>query len=523
MSAYASSPLTLALLLAGSLITWAAPAARAAVSLPAVFTDNMVLQRGMKIPVWGWSAPGEGVTVTLNGRRATATADASGRWETRLPSMAAGGPYEMTVTGTNGSGSGAQNVNVRNVLIGEVWVASGQSNMQFSLHDANFSANAVAAADLPNLRLFTVPDTVAGEPQSDVKASWQVSDPKTAEWFSAVAFFFGQKLHADLNVPIGLIHTSWGGTPAEAWTPWAAMEKDPMLQPILARWEGQVKAYPAQREAYDKALADWNTKAAQSKADGQPEPDKPNPPEDPRQSSWRPAGLYNAMIAPLVPYGVRGAIWYQGESNAGRAVQYQDLFATMIRQWRAAWGQGDFPFLFVQLANWQPGGDSWAELREAQTKTLALPNTGMAMAVDIGDTTDIHPKNKREVGRRLALVAEATVYGLKQPYSGPMFRSMTVEGNRIHLAFDHADGGLKSRDGGPLKGFTVATEGGPFVPATARVEGETVVVWSDAVAHPAAARYAWGSDPEVSLFNGEDLPASPFRTDTWRALTQDER
>jgi sialate O-acetylesterase len=326
-------------------------------------------------------------------------------------------------------------------------------------------------------------------------------------------------------VPIGLIHTSWGGTPAEAWTSAAALAAEPELAPIGKDWEQKLADYPKSLEKYRNQLDEWHQASLKAETDGKPAPPPPQFPSDPYSSSWRAAGLYNGMVAPLIPYGIRGAIWYQGESNADRAYQYRKLFPVMIQDWRRAWGQGDFPFLFVQLAgfvqDWSPK-TTWAELREAQLRTLSLPKTGMAVAADIGDPYDIHPKNKQEVGRRLALAAQAIAYGKDVVYSGPVYESKTLEGDKIRLRFKHVTGGLTAKGGKPLKGFEIAGEDRKFVPAQANIEGNTVVVRSDKVPRPVAVRYAWADYPECSLYNRAGLPASPFRTDDWPGVTADK-
>lgn len=503
--------------------------ALATVRLPTVISDDMVLQQGQKDPIWGWADPGEKVTVAINGQKVSATADREGRWLVRLSAMKAGGPYDMTVTGDNDitrnsvissvTIPGPSVIKLSNILVGEVWICSGQSNMEWPVAASNNAQQEIAGATFPQIRLLTVEKATAGFPQTEMKGRWVMCTPRTVGDFSAVGYFFGRKLHRDLNVPVGLIDSSWGGTPAESWTPTSYLEANTDFHPILSRWESSAKLYPQQLKDYEKLLADWTTASTQPQDRGMPLPAKPNPPTDPFNNPWRPATLYNAMIAPIVPYGIRGAIWYQGESNADRAYQYRSLFATMIKSWRDKWGKGDFPFLFVQLANFAPGGNNWPELREAQTKTLDLPNTGMAVITDIGDPNDIHPRNKQDVGHRLALAAEANTYGRKISYSGPMYRSMRVEGSKVRLRFNHANNGLKTTGGTMLKGFTIAGEDKEFKPAEARIEGGTVVVWSDQVSSPKSVRYNWSGNPEGNLYNGADLPANSFRTDDWPGLT----
>jgi sialate O-acetylesterase len=345
--------------------------------------------------------------------------------------------------------------------------------------------------------------------------------------FSAVGYFFGRDLHKELGVPVGLINTSWGGTPAESWTTRPTLEEDPEFVPIVERWNQARENYPEQKKKHEEALAKWKEEVQKAKAEGKQPPRQPSPPLFERKQ-YEPASLYNGMIAPLIPYAIKGAIWYQGESNAGRAYQYRSLFSAMIRDWRREWGQGAFPFLFVQLANFmarepEPADSAWAELREAQSVALRLPKAGQAVIIDIGEADNIHPKNKQDVGYRLALNALAIAYGRDIVYSGPTFKSMELEGDRIRLHFDHIGGGLEAKGGGPLKGFAIAGEDGKFVWADAAIEGDAVVVRSAQVAHPVAVRYAWANNPECNLYNKEGLPASPFRTDTWPGVTEGKR
>jgi sialate O-acetylesterase len=639
-----------------------APTARAEVRLPALVGDNMVVQQGVKARVWGWAEPGSRVTVAMGGKSAAATADAQGRWEARVGPFKAGGPYEMTIASKN-------TMVLKNILVGEVWVASGQSNMEWPLQNAAHGADEVARANYPEIHLFTVTKATALTPRDDVQGRWVVCTPETAGAFSAVAYFFGRQLHEKLKTPVGLIHTSWGGTPAEAWTSRETLAASAELRPMVealdrasvnlptalrdyeaaaAKWEAEhflqdpgnkgadlgyarddfdesgwqrmrlpqhwesaglsidgavwfrkTVDVPAQWAGKDLALSlgpiddfdttyfngakvgaigretpnfymtprkytvpgalvrrgrnqiavrvfdhygeggfggtaadmwlgppgasaialagDWLYKVEMSveplKVDFATQPVAPPAAGNPNT----PTVLYNAMLAPLTAYAMRGAIWYQGEANAGRARQYQSLFPAMIRNWRAAWGEGDFPFLFVQLANFQarqsePGDSNWAELREAQLMTLKEPATGMAVIIDIGEANDIHPKNKQDVGRRLALVALAKTYGQRGEFSGPLFESSAVEGGKVRLRFSHAEG-LRTADGGPPKGFAVAGADGKFVWADATIEGSEVTVWSGAVARPLAVRYAWADNPEANLVNRAGLPASPFRTD----------
>ncbi|MBI1390101.1 MAG: sialate O-acetylesterase [bacterium] len=499
----------------------ATPATWANVKLNALFNDNAVLQRGEAIPVWGWADPGEKITVQIDRQKASTKADQDGKWMVKLKSMKEGGPYELKVAGNN-------EITLKNIMIGEVWVCSGQSNMQWRVGDVNNAEYEVAHAWYPNIRLFYVPRVAAGAPQDNVNASWDVCSPDTIPNFSAVAYFFGRELNERLNVPIGLIHTSWGGTPAESWTSEEFLSGNPELEHYTANEREQLAKVDQTYADFQKKFADWVERAKAAEAHGEVVPEAPGVPGDYRRNPWRPTSLYNAMIAPLIPCAFRGAIWYQGESNADRAIEYRTLFPEMIKSWRANWDQGDFPFYFVQLANFNANG-KWPELREAQTMTLSLPHTGMAVIIDIGDPYDIHPRNKQEVGRRLALNALAQDYGYDLEYSGPMYKSMSKDGSSIVLSFDHAESGLvagprmdeayvrrASRNGGGdgvLRGFEIAGSDGAYHPANAEIKDGKVVVSSPEVSDPVNARYAWKDNPdEANLYNRAGLPASPFRT-----------
>ncbi len=481
----------------------------AEVTLPAVISDNMVLQKG-KANVWGKAEPKEKVTIKLAGKTATATAGEDGAWSAKLDVPKAGGPFEMTVEGKN-------SITIKNVVVGEVWVASGQSNMEFTMGGVKDAAKEVEEAKFPMIRMFTVTKKVADEPQSDCKGRWEVCAPEAVRGFSAVGYFFARDLNRKLKVPVGVIHTSWGGTPAESWTPKATLEADEELKLINERWGKFAENFAKAKEDAEKKLAQWKEQAAKDKADGKPGKPAPRVPQSPDSNPNKPSGLYNGMIAPIVPYTVRGAIWYQGESNAGRALEYRKLFPAMIQSWRKAWGT-DLPFGFVQLANFmarkpEPADSAWAMLREAQTMTLKLPKTGMAVIIDIGEEKDIHPKNKQDVGKRLALWAEANVYDQGETFSGPMFSSMKVSGDKATITFKNS-GGLVAKDG-PLKGFAIAGEDMKFAWADAKIAGANVVVTNPSMPKPVAVRYAWADNPECNLYNKAGLPASPFRTDNW--------
>lgn len=633
-------------------------AVRANVILPAIFSDNMVLQQKTNAAIWGKADPGRIVEVSTTWSKTVyaAKADQNGRWKVMVATPGYGGPYLIMVSGGN-------KIVLKNVLIGEVWVCSGQSNMEMPITgwgDIKNAQQEIASAKYPKIRLLQVQRAVSNVPLEDAKVgndSWAVCDPQNVGGFSAVAYFFARDLYRKTGIPIGLIHTSWGGTIAEAWTSSTTLKTMPDFadavrkieksdankenadfprklsawkqqllkkdkgysgdQPVWAAasfnaagwdsmslpsfWEqsalgdlngvvwfrkkvtipeswagkemkvnlgtidddditffngvkiGETTAYnvprtytiPANKvKAGEFVLAirvfdsgggvglygeknilsltsagrkrisldgDWQYKVGLNLNDIGPAPvldDGPN----------RPSVLYNGMINPIIKFTIRGAIWYQGESNASRAVQYQELFPALITDWRKKWNIGPFPFYYVQLANfmekrYEPVPSAWAELRDAQSKTLSLPNTGMAVAIDIGEALDIHPKNKQDVGKRLALVALAKTYGYKIPYSGPALASFKVVGNKINLDFKFADGGLKTKDGKPVSGFAVAAENGRFYWASAVIHGNQITVSAPEVPNPAVVRYAWADNPDCNLVNGAGLPASPFRTD----------
>lgn len=654
----------LAILIIGVALIAILPGAIAQPKLPAIFSDNMVLQRNAKVPIWGTEKPGQQITVKIHQQSKTVIADRDGKWRVDLAAMPAGGPYALTVSST-------ETITFKNVMIGEVWLCSGQSNMEMPLVSTwatlnNFKAE-VSAANYSQLRLFIIKRAKSTKPRTDVDSEgWKRCDSTSVKNFSATAYFFGRHLQQKLGVPVGLIQSAWGGTVVEAWTSSVTLKTMPDMagfvklletSPLdsifdesafaakMAEWNRQLEAsdasatgtglpwnhpdfddsnWPAMSlpnnweraglptfdgivkfrkavqlpESFSKQNLQLNlgpiddedvtyfngaqigatsiynqhrhyhVPAALPKAGknviavrvldtggngglyGRPEalnllkdstqafslagewcyqlgadlsklPPRPVPPNTPN----RPTVLYNAMIAPLIPFAIRGAIWYQGESNADRAYQYRTLFPLLINDWRTRWGQGNFPFLFVQLANFRPVAiepvdDAWAELREAQTMALALRNSGMAVTIDIGDANDIHPGNKQDVGNRLALNAQHIAYGENLAYSGPIYKSMKIEGNRIRLFFDHAQDGLMSKGGDKLQGFTIAGADRKFVWAEAMIDGKTIVVSSPQITQPVAVRYAWATNPVCNLYNRVGLPASPFRTDAWPEITR---
>ena len=496
-----------------------------------LFTDGAVLQRGQPVQVWGTARDGEKVSVEIDGQKISATA-AAGKWNVNLKPLKEGGPFTMKITGDN-------TVTINNLLVGEVWVCSGQSNMEWTFAKAHNAKEEGPKASYPKIRMFTVKKKVSAKPLAEAEGSWVECSPQTVNGFSAVGYFFARDIHQKLSVPVGMIHTSWGGTPAQAWTSLEGFGSDPELKEYvdaakqrLATYDADLAAYAKNMEelksktkewnetvgkAYQEALKAWTEATAQAKKAGQPLPPKPAPsspqpkaPPHPDGGSGNPTTLYNGMVAPIIPYGIKGTIWYQGESNATKSKQYRTLFPAMIADWRNRWNQGDFPFFFVQIApyNGQP-----PEIREAQFLTLSkVKNTAMAVTTDVGDAGNIHPTQKEPVGQRLALAARALTYGEKIEYSGPLYDSMTEKDGKIILTFKHVGGGLIAKDG-ELKGFTIAGEDKKFVPAHAKIEGLTVVISAEGVTHPKAARYGWTNVPDVNLFNKEGLPASPFRTD----------
>ncbi len=485
---------------------------RADIRLPAVVGDHMVLQRDLPLPIWGWADPDEEVSVTLGEAKASTKADASGNWRVTLPAMKTGKALEMTLIGKN-------TIKLVDILIGEVWLGSGQSNMQWSVQQSTNAPGEIAAANFPEIRLFAVPLVPSGKPAKDVNAKWVACTPDTIKNFSGVLYFFGRELHKDLNVPIGLINTSWGGTRIEPWTPPEGFASQGELQNEV-EWINARKA--DYQKALDSSLAQyraWIDSASKAKAAGQEIPDPPAAPPHPLNSNGVSTGLYNGMIHPLVPFAIRGAIWYQGEANVGQGMQYNTHMKALIQGWRTVWGQGDFPFLFVQLAPFDYGGVATRlpEIWEAQAATLEFPNTGMAVITDlVASLKDIHPPNKQDVGKRLALWALAKTYNRSDTvYSGPLYDSFKAEPDQIRVKFKHASGGLVSRDGKPLSWFSIAAADKKFLPAEAVVDDEFVVVRSPSVVNPVAVRFGWHQLANPNLVNKAGLPASPFRTDTW--------
>jgi sialate O-acetylesterase len=487
--------------LAGCLAT---PTVYGEVRLPALLSDHMVLQADAEAPIWGWASPGEAVTVTLGEASVRATADQKGEWQAKLPKLPAGGPHRLEVKGSN-------TLLVNDVLIGEVWLGSGQSNMAMTVNRAKDFEKEEAAANYPQIRMFTVTSGGASTAQADCQGQWVVCSPQTVARFSATAYFFGREIHQSLGVPVGLINSSVGGTPIESWISPEAQAGSPELQPLLKvlQMPDAAADIAASKAKYEQDLAKWQEAQKKAKAAGQPVPKRPRDPVAAGQRRGNIGGLFNGKIAPLIPYRIRGALWYQGEANStpGKAEYYRYQLPLLISDWRKRWGY-EFPFAWVQLPNFGGPGRDWPTVRQAMLDTLKVPSTGMAISLDIGEVNDIHPKNKQDVGKRLALWALGTVYGKSVPTSGPLPKSHERRGNAIVVSFDHADGGLIAKDG-ELAGFEVG-DGTTFKPAAARIDGEKVIVSSREFANPASVRYAWSNNPRASLFNGAGLPATPF-------------
>ena len=472
-------------------------------SVSDLFSNGMVLQRDTAVKIWGSDAKDQAITVSINGQSAQTVCDAAGTWSVQLPAMAAGGPYELSIKGSSTH-------SISDVYVGEVWLCSGQSNMAFPLKWLKAEASNPQTAALPQIRLFNVPRRATGEEQQAVSGTWQKADGDISNW-SATAFHFGRALHEHFQVPIGLIHSAVGGTPIESWCDHKTLDSIKSIQGHVGWINGQVKKYPALKAELDKKIKAWEAGGKKGK--------KPTANLYAPDSPWRPAALFNGMINPLIGYTIKGAIWYQGESNAGRYAVYGETLCAMITDWRAQWGQGDFPFITVQLANFkgQPKDpqkkSSWAGLREAQNSSLSLANTGVTVCIDIGDAKDIHPKNKQDVGKRSALIARHIAYGEKLVYSGPFYQSHEIKGNEIIISFDHVAEGLKAK-GDKLTAWAIAGADLAWHWADATIAGDTVVVSSPNVPEPKHVRYGWAENPRCNLYNSADLPASPFRTDT---------
>lgn len=477
------------------------------------FTDHAVLQRDQPVPVWGHADAGEKITVSHRGQTLDTVAGADGRWRVTLAPLAAdAGGADLVI-------AGKATVTLHDIVVGEVWIASGQSNMEWPLNQARNGNAEIAAANNPLVRHLRVEHAPSDTPVDSVKTSgWQLATPDTAGGFTAVGYFFAQALAQKLGVPVGIIHSSWGGTPIESWLPESVLRASKAGPRFEAEWTEALKVFPQKQKEYPALDAAWRKADEDSHATGKPNPlPWPHPPVGPG-TAYAPGGLFNGMILPFAPGAIRGVIWYQGESNVDHANEYRELFPAMIKSWRAAWGRGDFPFYFVQLPNYanngKPNARDWAALREAQAAALALPSVAMAVTIDVGEATNLHPHDKRPVGERLALVAEAHAYGLSVESSGPVFQSFQREGSSLRVRFSHAYG-LNARTS-RIDNFEIAGADRVFHPATAKLEGENVLVSAPGVAEPVAVRHAYTNSPVISLYNAAGLPAAPFRTDDWK-------
>jgi sialate O-acetylesterase len=468
-----------------------------------IFGNNMVIQQGINAPIWGTAKPNQKLTLLFADKVQKTKADKTGKWMVKLPIMKAGGPYKMLIS------SGKDSVMYPSVFVGEVWLAGGQSNMQLLMPEIKNAGKEIADANYLGIRFFTVGMNISHKPVDKVKGEWQICTPENAKKFSATAYFFARELHQQKQVPVGIIASSWGSSPAEAWTSSESLLTYPDFKDSITK--------------YQQLQADWELLYANYLADRETlktQPTSSKKPVLPLEKNY-PSALYNAMIAPLVPYGIKGIIWYQGENNARKAFQYRSLFPLLINDWRSKWNNNNLPFVFVQLANHKVKNtepvfkDEWALLREAQLMALQVPNTGMAVTIDIGEANNIHPKNKQDVGKRLFLAANHLAYNnTTDTYSGPIYQSINIISNEAEISFTHIGKGLVIK-GDTLTGFAIAGADKKFYWANAKVKGEKVIVSSPMVANPVAVRYAWASNPNALFYNLDGLPASPFRTDEW--------
>ena len=500
-------------------------AAEPALWVPRVFSHNAVLQRSDRVPVWGRALAGAPVDVACAGQQAQTRAGADGKWAVRLNlSAAAQGPFDLSIR------SGSDRCTLTNILIGEVWLCSGQSNMRFHLSRATGGEAEAAGANDPELRLLNVGLQASDKPAADIRERWAVCTPETAGSFSAVGYYVGSELRKRLKVPVGVICASWAGTCIEAWMPRATLESDEDFTPILKRWDKKVADFPAQKAAFETnkvaLMAAWSEACAKARKESRPEPLKPGPGAGYPGSLDTPSGMYNGSILPVAPYALRGVVWYQGEQNGGRGYQYRKLLPALIRDWRRLWDRGDFPFVVVQLPNFgkvqdQPRFSLWADTREAQALAAAsVTNTYLAVSIDLGEDADVHPKEKRTLGLRVARIVEKEVYALpvKGNIYGPTYTRMSVEPGGIRIFFDHAQG-LMTSDAKALSGFAVAGADKNFVWADAVIEGDTVLARSPNVKEPVAVRYNWADAPHGNLRNADKHPAAPFRTDDFKPPT----
>ena len=482
----------------------------AEVRLPSIFTDHMVLQRDKAVPVWGKAAPGEEVTVEFAGQKKTTKADASGKWMVKLDPMPANAEPQVLKAG---------NVSVQDVLIGEVWLASGQSNMEWEMQMKPDSQADIPNTTHPNLRLIEVPKTTALTPQDDVPAKWARSSPESAATFSAIGYYFGLKLHEELKVPVGIVLSAWGGTRIEPWTSIEGFDAVPELKDFAADVRANLPGSDAYRTAHEQHLAavtQWQQAVKTALEKNQPVPALPGQPQTFTADAGTPTALYHAMIHPLVPFALRGAIWYQGESNHNEGFVYTDKKKALLASWRSVFQQPELPFYFVQIAPFHYGTEDeeiLAQFWQAQRECLKIPHTGMAAISDIGEVPDIHPAKKKEVARRLSLWALSQTYGRSEiDPNGPLYDSHSVEGAAVRVKFDHATGGLAARDGKALTHFEIAGRDGVFQPAEAKIDGDSVVLTSAKVPQPRRARFAWSKLAIANLMNADGLPATAFHT-----------
>ena len=490
----------------------------AGIKLPAILSDSSVLQQNQPVRIWGWASAGSQITVSFQGQSQETTTNAEGRWDVMLTPLKAGGPHELKVGGDGTS------ITLKDILVGEVWLCSGQSNMAMTVTGVKDAEDEIAASDLPTLRMFTVKSSHSTRPQTDCQGTWVNSHPNTVGGFSATAYFFGKRLHEELKVPVGLINSSVGGTSIESWTSLSAQQAVDEIKPRLQAWEEEDRAYePASaKDRYEKQLATWEQQKAIAEKEGRKPGRRPQLAVQPHMDRNYPSNLFNGKIHPIVGYSIRGAIWYQGENSSGRgfAHLYGQQLKTLITDWRTRWNQGDFPFAWVQLPNFKAEQKAasetsgWVQVQEGMLKTLSVPNTGMAVTIDVGEANDIHPRHKQVVGWRLAQWALATVYGQKIVPMGPIYHSFEKNDNKMVITFTNAGKGLTGSSD-MLKGFAVAGSDRRFVWANAKIDGDKVVVWHDDIQDPQSVRYAWASNPQISLFNSANIPASPFRTDDW--------
>ena len=495
---------------------------------PAVIGSNMVLQQNHRNPIWGWGNPGETVRVSLGKQMHQTKADDQGYWKVTLnPMKASSSPATMNIKGSS-------ELKYENILVGEVWLCSGQSNMGWALGNSDDSDLEIMTANYPNLRLISVPQVGTQEPQIYFNGQWEATTPDVAKNFSAVGYLFGRRLHLALGVPVGLIDNAWGGSACEAWIPRDRLNKLAVAKPYMDQWRETEKNFDYDKllVSYEEKLKKWQEKAQAARKAGKPQPgDRPRAPRNQLTGQHRPANLYNGVLTPIISYGIKGAIWYQGESNGRRGHAYREVFPLMIQSWRDAWKQGDFSFYWVQLADFMnevsepPTEQTWPELREAQTFTLdKLKNVGEAVIIDVGEGRDIHPRNKQMVANRLVRNALAKDYGMDLPHQSPRYQSMETQGNKIILSFQHVGQGLYCFDVRDPVGFAICGEDQNFVWAQARLIGkDKVEVWADGIEKPVAARYAWADNPVCNLYRKDGsvtLPVTPFRTDDFPAITK---